>query len=190
MLDGKSHAPIAFAPFYRTHRRTYSVYVDLVDEVGFAALRAVRDGERAHAARMDYATIGRVVAGDAESEKAANYLSEPKDRPVGRGRRASRAGTGWFSYELRVDGTIPMTLAVTYFNEHGLPAPQGRFLVLVEGTRVASYEPNIVKSGFYEAEYAVPAALTLGKQRVTVKFEATGAGARIIPVYGVRTVKR
>ena len=84
---------------------------------------------------------------------------------------------------------MPATLAVTYFNEHGLPAPQGAFSILVEGERVATYGPNVARSGFYEAEYAVPAALTLGKKNVTVRFEARGGG-RIVPVYGVRTIRR
>ncbi len=190
MLDGSAHAPITFAPFYRTHRRTYSIYVDLVDEPGYSALRAAREDERRHAAAMDFATVGRVAVGDAASEKTANFRGEPKDRPVGRGRKPNRSGTGWFSYDLRVDGSVPMSLAVTYFNEYGLPAPQGNFSVLVEGTRVGTYTPNLVRAGFYEAEYAVPSALTLDKKTVTVRFEANDAKARIIPVFGVRTLRR
>jgi hypothetical protein len=152
-------------------------------------LRGAHDAEKARAARMEFATMGRVVMGDAESEKAANYQSEPKERPVGRGRRANRAGSGWFSYDLRVDGSVPNVLAVTYFNDRGLPAPRGNFSILVDGTRVAAYAPNVAKVGFYEAEYVVPPALTLGKQKVTVRFEAD-SGSRIVAVYGVRVVKR
>lgn len=190
LLEPRQPAPpMQFAPFYRTHRRTYSVYVDLVDPPGYETLQATRESERRRTARMDTATVGRVVVGDADSEKAANYQSEPKERPVGRGRRRSRAGNGWFSYELRVDGTVPVTLAVTYFNEHGLPAPQGNFSILVEGVPVATYAPNNVKSGFYEAEYAVPAAVTQGRKSVTVRLEAA-KGGRIIPVYALRFVRR
>lgn len=185
-----SAPPMSFAPFYRTHRRTYSVYVDLLNPMSYASLKGVRDGERARATAMNSATIGRVVPGDAESERAANYQSEPKDRQAGRGnRRTSRAGAGWFSYDLKVDGTVPMTLAVTYFNEHGLPAPLGNFAILVDGTPVADYAANPATSGFYEAEYAIPSALTLGKKTVTVRFEAA-AGGRIISVYGVRAIRR
>lgn len=189
MLDGTTHAPMTFAPFYRTHRRTYSVYVDLVDAVGFAKIKGLHDAEKARAAKMEYKTVGRVTVGDAESEKAANYQSDPRERPVGRGQRANRAGSGWFSYDLRVDGTVPNVLGVTYFNDRGLPAPRGSFSVLVDGTRVATYVPHVVKVGFYEAEYVVPPALTLGKQKVTVRFEAD-SGSRIVPVYGLRFVRR
>ncbi|MHB1311001.1 MAG: beta-L-arabinofuranosidase domain-containing protein [Gemmatimonadaceae bacterium] len=188
--SGAPAADLVLRPFYRTHRRTYSVYADLLSPAAFAAKQGARDAERAHAATMDARTTGRVVAGDAASEQAAHYASEPASRPIGRGnRRTFRAGTGWFSYDLKVDGTRPATLAVTYFNDVGLPAPQGPFVILVDGVRVAEYSPNVTASGFHEAEYAVPAELTLGKATVTVRFEAA-AGSRIVPVYGVRTIRR
>ena len=188
--SGSSANAMMFAPFYRTHRRTYAVYVDLLNASAFASLRGVRDGERARDAARNNATIGRVTPGDTTSEKSANYQSDPANRPTGRvNRRTSRAGSGWFSYDLRVDGTVPMTLAVTYFNERGLPAPTGNFAILVDGTRVAQYAPNAAASGFYEAEYAIPSSVTLDKKKVTVRFEAA-AGGRITPVYGVRTIRR
>lgn len=190
-LEGTAGAsPMTFAPFYRTHRRTYSVYVDLLSESTYGARRAEREADRARAASLDTATVGRVVAGDTASEAAAEYQSQPANRPVGRGAgRTHRAGQGWFSYQLKVDGTVPATLLVTYLNEQGLPAPQGNMSVLVDGVAVAHYEPNNSASGFYEAHYAVPPALTLGKKTVTVRFEAKDA-ARLVPVYGVRTVRR
>jgi DUF1680 family protein len=190
-LDGdKPAVPITFAPFYRTHRRIYSVYVDLWSPAELAARRGVRAAEKAHAAAMDRATIARVVPGDATSEKAVNYQSEPANRPVGRARRrTSRGGAGWFTYDLKVDGSVPMTLGVTYLNEPGLPAPQGRFAILVDGALMAHYAPENARSGFYESEYAIPSELTLGKKQVTVRFEATGR-ERIAGVFGVRTVRR
>ena len=187
--DG-SAPPLTFAPFYRTHRRTYSVYVDLLDEPSYRALRAARDAEVARAAAKDGATIGRVTVGDAVQEKGANYQSEPATRNTAKmAGRASRGGMGWFSYDLRTDGTVPMTLAVTYFNEQGLPAPVGSFAIVVNGMTIAHYAPNHARSGFYETDYAIPDALTLGKKTVTVRFEAA-AGGRIVPVYGVRLVRR
>jgi DUF1680 family protein len=188
--EERGAAQMKFAPFYRTHRRTYSVYVDLLDPAAYASLQGIKDAERAHAAAMEQRTIARVVAGDVASEQAANYKSEPATRSIGRAnRRTSRAGTGWFSYDLKVDGTLPATLAVTYFNELGLPAPQGEFAIVVDGIAVAHYAPTVERSGFYEAEYAVPAVATMGKKVVTVRFEAAAA-SRIIPVYGVRTIRR
>ena len=84
--------------------------------------------------------------------------------------------------------SAPMAVIVTYFNEVGLPAPLGDFDILVDGTTVGHYEPDQTASGFYSAQYAVPAGLVNGKAKVTVRFQAA-AGSRIVPVCGVRVVR-
>ncbi len=42
---------------------------------------------------------------------------------------------------------------------------------------------------FYDVEYAVPPALSAGKQKVTVRFQATN-GNEVAPVFGVRIIKK
>jgi hypothetical protein len=81
-----------------------------------------------------------------------------------------------------------MALIVTYFNEAGLPAPLADFDVLIDGTKIAHYEPNQSASGFYPAQYAMPSTLVAGKTKATVRFQANG-GSRIVPVCGVRMVR-
>jgi hypothetical protein len=41
-------------------------------------------------------------------------------------------------------------------------------------------------SGFYDATYELPVDVSRGKRALTVRFE----GARIVPIYGVRVVRR
>jgi len=41
---------------------------------------------------------------------------------------------------------------------------------------------------FYDAEYAIPAAVVKGKQKVTVRFDTT-EGSAIGPVFGVRIIR-
>jgi hypothetical protein len=181
---------VALAPFYRTHRKRYSLYFDLVTPVQYAeklaAMQAARDAE----ARIEAATLGKVVAGNADSEQAANYRSDPADRPVGRNEgRTQRNGAGWFSYDLPVDGDTQMAVVVTYFVEPGLPAPMGPFDILVDGTSVGPYVPNHLASGFYRVTYPVPQALAQGRGIVTVRFQGVGGG-RIAPVFEVRTIRR
>ena len=181
---------VALTPFYRTHRRRYSVYFDLVTPAQFDAHVAAMSAAREESARIEAATVGRVVAGNPQSERDANYQSDPADRAIGRSEgRTHRAGTGWFSYDLPVDASATLALLVTYFVEPGLPAPLGPFDILVDGTTVAAYVPNHAASGFYDAAYDVPPALTQGRAKVTVRFQASGA-ARIAPVFGVRTIRR
>ena len=181
---------IALAPFHRTHRKRYSLYFDLLTPAQYdeklALLAAARDAE----SRIERATLGKVVAGNTDSEKAANYRSDPADRPVGRNEgRTQRNGLGWFSYDLPVEGDTQMALVITHFVEPGLPPQLGPFDILVDGTSVGPHAPNYSASGFYKVTYPIPQQLTQGKGVVTVRFQAVGSG-RIAPVFEVRTTRR
>jgi DUF1680 family protein len=180
---------VALAPFYRTQRRTYSVYFDVLTPADFDARGVSMAAERERARRLEAATVGFVQPGEMQPERDYNYQSEPADRAVGRTNgRGSRAGTGWFSFDLPVDASASMGVVVTYFNEVGLPALIADFDILVDGTKVGHYEPNQTASGFYQTQYAVPASLIAGKSNVTVRFQSN-TGSRIVPVCGVRMVR-
>jgi hypothetical protein len=181
-------ADVALTPFYRTHRRTYSVYFDVLTPAGFEARAAAIAAERARLAKLAAATVAFVQPGEMQPERDFNYQSDPGDRPMQRiNGRANRGGTGWFSFDLQVDPATEMAVVVTYFNEAGLSA-SGNFQILVDGTAIGRFQPNAVAAGFYDAQYAVPADLVRGKTKVTARFQASGNG-RIAPVFGVRMIR-
>jgi hypothetical protein len=180
---------VTLAPFYRTQERRYSVYFDVISPADFEARGAAMAAERERAQRLEAATVGLVQPGETQSERDSNYQSDPPERAVGRTNgRGSRGGAGWFSFDLPVDSSAPMAVIVTWFNEPGLPALQGDFDILVDGSKIAHYEPNPTAVGFYAAQYAVPANLVAGKAKITLRFQSA-AGGRIAPVCGVRMVR-
>ena len=180
---------VSLTPFYRTHRRTYSVYFDVLTPAELEARAASIAAERERIHQMELATVGFAQPGEMQPERDYNYQSEPADRPVGRtNQHGSRGGAGWFSFDMPVDPAKPMALVVTYFNEVGLPPTVGNFQILVDGTSVGTFAANSTASGFFDARYAIPADLARGKSKVTVKFQAAPNG-RIAPVFGVRTVR-
>jgi DUF1680 family protein len=180
---------LALTPFYRTQRRRYSIYFDVVTPTEFDARVAAIAAEKERVRRLEAATVGIVVPGEVQGEREWNYQSDPADRPVGRGDgRTSRGGRGWFSYDLPVDASAGVALVVTYQNELGLPPAAGDFQIVVDGTPIARFEPNATAVGYYDARYAVPAGLVQGKTKVTVRFQADGNG-RIAPVYALRTIR-
>lgn len=182
-------ADVALTPFYRTHRRTYSVYFDVLTPADFEARAAAIAAEAERRRRMEAATVGFVQPGEMQPERDFDYRSEPADRPVGRtSGRANRGGTGWFSFDLPVDPAADVALVVTYLNELGLGPTLGTFDIFVDGTSIASFAPNRTASGFYDERYGVPSALTRGKSKVTVRFQAAPNG-RIAPVFGVRMIR-
>ena len=178
---------VSLTPFYRTHRRNYSVYFDVLTPTDFAARGAAMAAERDRVSRMEAATTGFVQPGEMQPERDFNYQSEPADRVTARANgRGNRGGTGWFSFDMPIDSSAKMILAVTFMNELGLGAATGDFDILVDGTSLAHFTPNPRPGSFYDAQYVVPANLVSGKSKITVKFQANGARGRIAPVFGVR----
>jgi hypothetical protein len=75
---------------------------------------------------------------------------------------------------------------VTYHSDERKPR---RFESLVAGGRIAEQTINRSEPPqFFDVEHAIPAELTLGKQRVTVRFQAA-AEQQIGAVYGVRMIR-
>jgi uncharacterized protein len=190
LVDTGAAAPdVSLKPFYRTDGRTYSVYFDVISQQELAARSASIAAAREHMRKLEAATVGSVQIGQQQAEHDANYQSDPANRPPTRNDgRTGRGGPGWFSYDLPVDPNAPTALVVTYFNDLGLPPSTGDFEVMVDGTSVAHFQPNSAATGFFETTYAVPSALTSGKSKVTVRFQANGKG-RVAPVFGVRTIR-
>lgn len=180
---------VSLLPFYRTHRRRYSGYFDILTPDQFQARGAALAAERERVRKLAAATVGFVQPGEMQPERDYNYQSEPLERPVLRADgRANRAGAGWFSFDLPVDATVPTAVVVTYLNSQGLAPASGDFQILVDGTQVGRFEGNPTAVGFWDAQYTVPAELVKGKSKITVKFQAAPSG-RIAPVFGVRTVR-
>jgi DUF1680 family protein len=183
---------ISLTPFHRTHKKTYGVYLDVVSEAEFSSRVANFSAERERIRRMEAATVAYLQPGDADGEKNYGYASEPADRRADRtAGRTNRSGTGWFSYNMPVESLTDLALVVTYYNDLGLPPTTGNFQITVDGTVIGKFEPNATATGFFDARYLIPSALTRDKARVTIKFEAlTGTPpGRIAPVFGVRTVR-
>jgi hypothetical protein len=80
-----------------------------------------------------------------------------------------------------------MACVVTYYSDEWR---KRTFEILVEGQRVA--EQTVEKDGtaphFFDVEYPIAAELVGGKQKVTVRFQAT-QGNEIAAVFGVRMVR-
>jgi hypothetical protein len=182
---------VVLTPFHRTHRKSYSVYFDVVGPAEFDGRVAAVAAERERLATLEAATIAFVQPGTPASESRYGYRSEPADRTVQRGGgRTARAGAGWFSYELPVEAGA-MVLVVTYRNEPGVPPPPSDFEIMIDGAVLARFVPNTDAWEFYDTRYPLPAGAVRDGQKVTVRFQAAGSGttARIAPVFGVRMIR-
>ncbi len=176
---------VDFVPFYRLHNRTYSAYFDLYspqewDEKS-TQIAAAQEKQR----HLEAATVGFAQPGQMQPERDYNQLGEDSEpaRVMG---RAGRRGKKWFSFEMPVDSEHPMRLVLTYNSEEWR---KRTFDVLVDGQKISEQSVERDLPGhFYDVEIPIPAALVEGKQKVTVRFEAT-QNNEIAAIFGIRMVR-
>jgi hypothetical protein len=176
-------------PFYRLHRRTYTIYWDLYNTAGWKQKLAEITSERERQRKLDAATISFLQPGDANKEKEFNQQGEETtvERIPG---RAGRRGRKWFSFDLPVEPSNQVALVVTYNSEQ---RPKRSAEILVDGQRIGEQaiegSPNGSAVGhFFDVDYKIPADLIKDKRKVTVRFQAT-AGSEIPTVFEVRTIR-
>lgn len=176
---------VELVPFYRLHRRTYAIYWDLFTPAQWQVEAARIAAERERLANMEAITISFVQPGEMQPERDFNMQGEDT-APRRVAGRAGRHGKKWFSFDMPSDGTQPMKLIATYNSDEWRDRT---FNVLVDGQFIAAqFVDRQLPGRFFDAEYVLPVALTLGKQKVTVRFEAT-VGSEIATVFGLRLIK-
>ena len=180
---------IDLVPFYRLHRRTYAIYWDLYTSSIWKQKLAEVAAERERQRKLEAATISSLQPGDTNKEKEFNQQGEETtvDRLMG---RTGRRGKKWFSFDLPVEPSRPVTLVVTYNSEQ---RPKRAAEILINGQRIGEQaiegSPNGSAVGhFFDVDYKIPPELIKDKQRVTVRFQAT-TGSEIPTVFGVRTIR-
>ncbi|HSE32939.1 MAG TPA: beta-L-arabinofuranosidase domain-containing protein [Pyrinomonadaceae bacterium] len=188
-LTDQSEKEVEFVPFYRLHRRTYSIYWDLYNSETWSKRLAEVATDAAKRKKLDSITTVFVQPGDAQKEKEFNQQGEDTSTDGTLGRRARRSKK-WFSYDLPVDSAHAPSLLITYFTvERGTRT----FDVLVNGQHVGQQRiersvPGSAAGHFFDVEYRIPSELLKDKKQITVRFQATG-GNEIAGVYGIRVIK-
>jgi uncharacterized protein len=179
---------VDLVPFYRLHRRVYASYWDILTpekwEARAAAMKAAEEARR----KLEAATVAFAQPGQMQAERDFN-MRGGKTSPVQRRGRYGRRATDWFSFDLAVDPSSPLSLVVTYNRDE--PADRA-FAVLVDGRKIG--EERIPRrspqeqEAFFDVIYTLPAEAVAGKTKVTVRFEGI-EGRETATVYGIRIVR-
>ena len=178
---------VTFVPFYRLHQRTYGVYWDLFTPADWEKRSAEYAAEKIRQQKLEAATVAFVQPGEMQPERDFHFQGPEDSGPERVSGRAGRHGRSWFSFEVPVDPTHPLALVLTYHSgEHRRPR---KFEIQVDGVRVGRQEVKLVSPAhFYDVEYALPAELVRGKQKITVRFQAE-PDAEIATVFGLRVIR-
>jgi hypothetical protein len=131
-----------------------------------AQWREDQEHRKALQAKLNARTVDRVIPADEQNERNHNVRGE--NTGTGENRRR-HAIDGWFSWDMKVLPGQPQELCVKYWG-----GDSGReFDILVDGQKLVTQKLNNNKPGqVYEETYPLPAGLTQGKEKITVKFQA------------------
>lgn len=151
---------LTFSPHYLQYKNRYGIYFKLAD-LG-ADAEKIESGE--------YTVIDSLPISNDQYEFSHNmqaYLSATGNHS-GLNYRDAAPG-GFFSYDLKVDGTLTNYLCVKYFS-----GDAGRMLrILIDGLLLKSVTiENKDPSVFYDVCYEIPAQMVSGKDKITVTVEA------------------
>ena len=180
---GQPHE-VTLIPFYQVVDQRYTVYWNVLSPADWEKRKADTAAAEARRKDVDRRTLDAVNIDDAKSEQAHGYQSESATEGYFEGRRTREARGGWFSYQLKVAPDQPITLVCAYRGSEGR---RRAFDILVDGQKIATETLEYHPTEQLDHEYTLPADLTRGKDRITVKFQAqmpSTAGA----VIDVRTV--
>ncbi len=101
------------------------------------------------------------------------------------------ANGGFFAFSLNTVPNAANALVVTYWGgDAALGTAERRFNILVDGVQIAEQMLENNQPGqFFEVTYPIPTALSQGKTKLTVRFQAK-PGAIAGGVFGARLVRR
>lgn len=177
---------LSLIPFFENHFQRYAIYWHRLSSDEFRAEQARREAEARVRAEQEARTVDRVIIGDAASEKAHGFRSQKSEsgaQPAGDWRDA-RDG-GWFSYELKTAGG-PLALQCSYW---GRDQGARTFDVLVDGRLLETRTlRDTGKDELFMVDLPLPMALSEGKSKVTVRFQAK-PGNSAGGLFGLRILK-
>jgi hypothetical protein len=176
---------VEFVPFYRLQRRTYAIYFDLLSPGEWDRHAADQAAQRERERQLALSTVAFVQPGEMQPERDFHQRGEDSwpDRVLG---RPGRRGKGWFSFDVPVEAGRSLALVATYYSDEWR---KRTFEIQVEGQHLAAQ--TVERGGtprFFDVEYPLPSGWLAGKQRITVRFEAT-QGNEIACLFGLRVIR-
>jgi uncharacterized protein len=178
---------VELMPFFRVRDHRYTVYWDLFTPEGWEAQKAQYQEARQAAERLERRTIAFLQPGEMQPERDHDFRGEHTEAGEVYERKFRHAYSGgWFSFTMPVPADEPVELVATYW---GNEANERIFDILVDGERIATQRLlHDVGPRFMEVGHPIPFALTQGKRRVEVRFQAH-PGYMAGGVFGLRIAR-
>ena len=176
---------VTLIPFYQMHRERYSVYWKVLSADEWKSQATALAAAEAKRIAAEALVVDSVSPGEQQSETDHKFQGGDTQTGDFNGRKWRHAAD-WFSYEMKVLPSAPSQMAVTFW---GGDVGGREFDIVVDGKIVDTEKLDGHRPGeFYDVAFPLPAELTQGKDKVTVKFVAH-PGNVAGGVFGVRVLR-
>jgi hypothetical protein len=162
---------VVLSPLYALKDQRYTVYWKMFTPDEWKTeeprYRAAAEAQ----AREEARRVDTIHFGEMQPERDHGVQGEKSTADMFRGVQYREATDGgWFKAEFKCDPGVPLVLRCEYWGGDG---GERTFDILVDGTVVATQVLAVPKPReFINIEYAVPAPVTQGKERVEIRFQA------------------
>jgi DUF1680 family protein len=176
---------LTLEPFYRLYQRNYEVYWDQFTPEQWQGRENQFAAEMEKRRQIEALVVDSVNPGEEQNERDHNQKGEKSSSgDFGDHFYRDAARGGWFSWDLKTLPDEPQNLVLTYWG-----GDRGRqFDIIVDGQELATEHLTASHPGVYfDQVYPLPAALTKGKQKVTLRIQ--GATTWVGGVFGARVMK-
>ena len=176
---------LTLEPFYKIYRRHYQVYWDQFTPEQWQEREKQSAAEAQRRRQIEALTVDSVNPGEEQNERDHNQKGERSGSgDFGDHFYRDAAEGGWFSWDLKTLPDEPQNLVLTYWG-----GDRGRqFDIIVDGQKLAAERLTASHPGVYfDQVYPLPAALTSGKQKVTLRIQ--GSNTWVGGVFGARVMK-
>jgi uncharacterized protein len=175
-------------PFYRMHHKRYAVYWDLLNEQQWVERETGYKKEVERVRKLEALTIDFVQPGETKPESEHNLQGNLMDSGENAGRKWRHArADGWLSFDMKVPPDAQVSLVCSYWGSETGPRT---FDILVDGIKVATQSLQNDRPGeFFDVTYAIPASVTRGKNKITIRFQGQ-PGNMAGGFYGVRIIRK
>lgn len=178
---------VKLLPFYKVFEDYYNVYWDFFTPGDWTKRQQAYEEEKRRQQDIESRTVDWIRLGEMQPERDHNLRTSERSyasQALGRSGREVRLG-GYFEFEMKTDPAGSNTLLCTYIGDDRNRA----FDFLVDGVKIATQELTGGESQrFFDVEYIIPAELTRGKEKITVRVQAH-AGKTAGRVFGCRVLR-
>lgn len=172
-LDARPQA-LSLAPFFNQYDRRTAVYFPRFTDAEWSREEAAFRAAESERATLAARTVDVLQLGEMQPERDHDFRANYSDLFSWSGRSARQLpwGTGNFLEFTLAVRPGPMVLSALYWGEE----VRKNFDISVDGTRIVNERrADAAAKRFVSVDYAIPEALTRGREKVTVRFETKGS---------------